>query len=122
MQQTEIAEAVVYGVEIPQTNGRAGMASITLAQGLSLEQLNLAELWKKLQQALPAYAVPVFLRIQQQLETTSTFKYPKNNLKHQGFDLEQCHEPIVVTLPQSQTYTPLTAEIFANIQQYHYRF
>jgi citronellyl-CoA synthetase len=30
---------------------------------------------------MPAYAIPVFLRQQQKMETTGTFKYQKNNLK-----------------------------------------
>ena len=34
----KIAEAVVYGVEIPHTNGRAGMAAITLADGAALDE------------------------------------------------------------------------------------
>ncbi|WP_111893611.1 long-chain-acyl-CoA synthetase [Acinetobacter sp. MB5] len=117
-----INEAVVYGVEIPQTNGRAGMASISLATGMTLDQLDLGALWQDLKQALPAYAIPIFLRIQDQLETTSTFKYPKQKLKSQGFDLAQCEDTILVYLPQTQTYAVLSDEIFALIQQYHYRF
>ncbi len=35
--------------------------------------------------AMPAYAVPVFLRIQKQMQTTGTFKYQKNTLKTQAF-------------------------------------
>ncbi len=34
----KIAEAVVYGVEIPHTNGRAGMAAITLNEGAELNR------------------------------------------------------------------------------------
>ncbi len=34
----KIAEAVVYGVEIPDTNGRAGMAAITLTDGAELNE------------------------------------------------------------------------------------
>ena len=117
-----IHDAVVYGVEIPQTNGRAGMASITLSAGTVLAEVDLAQLWQDFKQVLPAYAVPVFLRIHEQLETTSTFKYPKQKLKNQGFDLQQSDDPILVNLPNSQTYCVLTPEIFANIQQYHYRF
>jgi citronellyl-CoA synthetase len=117
-----IHDAVVYGVEIPQTNGRAGMASITLSAGTVLAEVDLAKLWQDFKQVLPAYAVPVFLRIHEQLETTSTFKYPKQKLKNQGFDLQQSDDPILVNLPNSQTYCVLTPEIFANIQQYHYRF
>lgn len=40
----KIAEAVVYGVEIPNTNGRAGMAAITLADGAELNDTDLTEM------------------------------------------------------------------------------
>jgi citronellyl-CoA synthetase len=38
----KIAEAVVYGVEIPNTNGRAGMAAITLVDGAELNETDLS--------------------------------------------------------------------------------
>lgn len=39
----KIAEAVVYGVEIPNTNGRAGMAAITLTDGAELNDNDLTK-------------------------------------------------------------------------------
>lgn len=38
----KIVEAVVYGVEIPNTNGRAGMAAITLQPDVKLDDADLA--------------------------------------------------------------------------------
>ena len=40
----KIIEAVVYGVEIPNTNGRAGMAAITLQPGSTLDEQDL-KIW-----------------------------------------------------------------------------
>lgn len=60
----KIAEAVVYGVEIPNTNGRAGMAAITLADNEELNDADLTEMVTVFKKCLPAYAVPVFLRVQ----------------------------------------------------------
>lgn len=60
----KIAEAVVYGVEIPNTNGRAGMAAITLADGEELNDADLTEMVTVFKKCLPTYAVPVFLRVQ----------------------------------------------------------
>ena len=118
----KIAEAVVYGVEIPHTNGRAGMAAITLNEGCQLDEQDLRQMLVKFKKAMPAYAVPVFLRIQKQMQTTGTFKYQKNTLKTQGFDLKQCDEKILVLLPNQSAYCELTQEIYNNIQQYQYRF
>ena len=115
-----LAEAVVYGVEIPNTNGRAGMAAITPHEGMEIDYAHLLE---HLRKEMPVYAIPVFLRQQQQMETTGTFKYQKNNLKKDGFDINAAHgEPLFVWLPGTTSYQPLTAEIWENINKGAYRF
>ncbi|WP_407306272.1 long-chain-acyl-CoA synthetase [Acinetobacter sp.] len=118
----KIAEAVVYGVEIPHTNGRAGMAAITLAEGAELTAQDLKQMATEFKKHLPAYAVPVFLRVQAQVETTGTFKYQKNKLKEQAFDPHKTDERLLVLLPNATEYCDLTVEIFNNIQAYQYRF
>ncbi len=118
----KIAEAVVYGVEIPHTNGRAGMASITLADGAHLTEQDLSDMLTQFKKCLPAYAVPLFLRVQAQMETTGTFKYQKNKLKEDAFDPRKTDERILVSLPGSNAYSDVTAEIFANIEASKYRF
>lgn len=115
-----LAEAVVYGVEIADTNGRAGMAAITPHEGHSVD---FADLLSHLKRELPHYSVPVFLRVKQAMETTGTFKYQKNNLKTESFDPSKVDsEPLYVLLPGSNEYTALTDEIFANINAGKYRF
>ena len=118
----KIAEAVVYGVEIPNTNGRAGMAAITLADHAELTAEDCQKMATTFKKCLPAYAVPLFLRVQTQVETTGTFKYQKNNLKEQSFNPENTDERILVLLPNSDAYCDLSADIFDNIQAYQYRF
>ncbi|WP_347456617.1 long-chain-acyl-CoA synthetase [Acinetobacter thermotolerans] len=118
----KIVEAVVYGVEIPNTNGRAGMAAITLKPDTQLNEADLKEMLSCFKKCLPAYAVPVFLRVQKQVETTGTFKYQKNKLKEQAFDPSKTDERLLVWLPGTDAYTDVTPEIFANIQAYQYRF
>ena len=118
----KITEAVVYGVEIPHTNGRAGMAAITLAEQAQLNEQDLQAMLSCFKKSLPAYAIPVFLRVQKQVETTGTFKYQKNKLKEQAFDPEKTNEQILVLLPNSNAYCDMNTEIYSNIQQYQYRF
>ncbi|MDN5622361.1 long-chain-acyl-CoA synthetase [Acinetobacter guillouiae] len=118
----KITEAVVYGVEIPNTNGRAGMAAITLHDGEELTEQDLSQLAAEFKKNLPAYAVPVFLRIQQIVETTGTFKYQKNKLKEQAFNPEKTSDRLLVLLPSANAYCDVTAEVFANIEAYKYRF
>lgn len=118
----KIAEAVVYGVEIPNTNGRAGMAAITLLPNMQLTEADLTQMATEFKKCLPAYAVPLFLRVQLQLQTTGTFKYQKNSLKEQAFDPSKTEERLLVLLPNAVAYCDLTADIFKQIQAYQYRF
>ena len=105
-----IEQAVVYGVEVPGTDGRAGMASLSCAAGFDG-----AALAEHLRGRLPAYAVPLFLRLRAEQETTATFKYRKVELKRAGFDPGQIDEPLYVLLDAQRGYEALTPELFARI-------
>ena len=118
----KIAEAVVYGVEIPNTNGRAGMAAITLVDGEELNEADLSAMVNVFKKCLPSYAIPVFLRVQAKVETTGTFKYQKNKLKEGAFNPAKTSERLLVLLPGATAYCDVNAEIFNNIQSYQYRF
>ncbi|WLG94478.1 long-chain-acyl-CoA synthetase [Pseudomonas sp. FP198] len=121
LQHPQIAEAVAYGVEISGTNGRAGMAAITPAE--SLATLDFNELLQFLQGKLPAYAVPLFLRIKVKMETTGTFKYQKTRLKAEAFD--PCltgEEPIYAWLPDTSTYVRVDRQLATQIRGGQYRY
>ena len=115
-----ISETVVYGVEIPNTNGRAGMASIRL--DCEESQFDFKGLLASLKSSLPLYAVPIFLRISEEVDTTGTFKHKKAPLKEKGFDLNKHKQPIYVWLPKSQEYVPLCKELQGKIEQGHYQY
>lgn len=114
-----VEDAVVYGVEIPGTDGRCGMAALRLAPGQALDGKALAE---HLDRELPAYAVPLFLRLLQQVETTGTFKYKKADLKSAGFDPRQVGEALFVRLPGEVDYRLLDEGVFGAIQRGEHRF
>ena len=118
----KITEAVVYGVEIPNTNGRAGMAAITLHENQTLTEQDLASMLVDFKKNLPAYAIPVFLRVQKTVETTGTFKYQKSKLKEQGYDCNQTSDRLLILLPSASAYCDINAEITDNIDAYQYRF
>ncbi len=77
-----ITQAVVYGVDVPGADGKAGMAAVTLRPDATLDGRAVAA---HLYDRLPAYAVPLFLRVVDELETTSTFKSRKVDLRKQGY-------------------------------------
>jgi fatty-acyl-CoA synthase len=77
-----IEQAVVYGVEVPGADGRAGMAAVKLRDGAELDGPGLA---RHLAKRLPGYAIPLFLRVIDEVEQTSTFKSRKVALREQGY-------------------------------------
>jgi fatty-acyl-CoA synthase len=78
----QIEEATVFGVEVPGTGGRAGMAAIQLKDG---EEFDGKALAKAAYERLPGYAVPLFVRVVKELAHTSTFKSQKVDLRKEGY-------------------------------------
>ncbi|GLH49552.1 long-chain-acyl-CoA synthetase [Pseudomonas sp. B2021] len=121
LKHPQIAEVVAYGVEIDNTNGRAGMVAITPSE--SLASLDMRELLQFAHGQLPPYAVPLFLRIKVKMETTGTFKYQKVKLKEQGFDPDKAgNDPVYAWLPGSDSYVPVTGQLLAQIQGGQFRY
>lgn len=121
LQHPNICEAVAYGVEVHNTNGRAGMAAITPAE--SLATLDFSELLAFTRERMPAYAVPLFLRVKVKMETTGTFKYQKTRLKDEAFDPGKTgDDPIYAWLPGSDTYVQVTEQLLAQIHGGHFRY
>jgi len=116
----QVEHASVYGVEIPKTNGRAGMASIITAQ--SCDNFDFEGLLSVLNANLPQYAIPKFVRFLCELSTTSTFKIQKSEMKKEAFDIKKIDDPIYILLPNSKEYVPLSEIIHENIRKGMYRF
>ncbi|KKN60638.1 hypothetical protein LCGC14_0529880 [marine sediment metagenome] len=116
----EIDHASVYGVEIPGYEGRVGMASILAT--IKHEKFDFNNFVKTLQDNLPKYAIPIFIRFLSQLNTTSTYKIQKYDMKKIGFNIKKTNNPIYVYLPRSAKYTLLTERIYENILNRKYRF
>jgi len=116
----EIKESIAYGVEIPKTNGRAGMLTVTLKEGT--KDFNSKGFYNYISKELPPYAVPVFVRIDKELEVTGTFKYQKSGLKKEGFDITKISSPVKVALPGKDEYVELTEDIKQKIENAEYRF
>lgn len=72
-----IQEANVYGVTVPENEGRAGMAALRLKPGCVLDR---KDMYKHVVTNLPSYARPLFLRIQDNINVTSTYKYLKTQM------------------------------------------
>ncbi len=104
----------VYGVEIPGADGRAGMAAVVLRD--DVKELDTASFSRFVNDQLPPYARPVFLRIQPEIGTTTTFKMVKGDLRKEGYDLDQVKDTLYVMKPGASEYEQLDAEYLAKIK------
>ena len=105
-----IAEANVYGVHVPGHDGRAGMAALVVSP-----LFDPAVLGERLKGSLPAYARPVFLRLQPAMEITGTFKQRKVELVKEGFDPAAITDPLYWYDNASGRYQRLDAQAHADI-------
>lgn len=109
----QVAESTAYGVRIPGTDGRAGMVAIIPAT--SLERFDWKKLAETVREGLPSYAVPKFVRVCREFETTATHKIKKSVLRDQGFDPGVVEDPLYVLLPDREAYEPLTEARYQEI-------
>ncbi len=113
-----IEDCTAYGVEIPDTNGRAGMLCIHQKSWLDLN-----ELLAFFKAELPAYAIPRFIRLKDTLETTGTFKHKKAELKEQGFHIDKVSDALYVLLPPAnEHYIPIDKATYTGIMSGSFRF
>lgn len=119
MQFPGVEDCTAYGVEIPETNGRAGMVCISTQE----QNLNLDDLLAYFKSNLPAYAIPRFIRFKSILETTGTFKHKKSELKEDAFQINRTSDPLYVMLPpDNSSYLQLTHSIHDSIMNGDYPF
>ena len=97
----------VYGVKIPGCEGRAGMAAFSLEDSVSFDWQAFSEY---VENSLPKYARPLFIRIIQEMDTTGTFKLKKNDLRNEAFDISKVTDPIYCLKPNSGNYEVLDIE------------
>ena len=108
----------VYGVQIPGTDGRAGMAAITFdpASVSTADDVDWAALSAHVTDKLASYARPIFIRVKTDQDTTSTFKLLKKELREEAYHPDRVGgEAIYVLKPGSQAYEPLDAEFYERI-------
>jgi acyl-CoA synthetase (AMP-forming)/AMP-acid ligase II len=100
-----VRESNVYGVEVPGTDGRAGMAAIVVEPGFSPQRL-----YEYVAAELPSYAQPRFLRLVASVSTTGTFKHKKVELREEGWDPAVVKDPLLLRDVGGSSYVELTAE------------
>jgi len=106
-----VAEVNVYGVAIHAADGRAGMAAVVPGEGFALDVLR-----AHVHRTLAPHARPIFLRIGEAIEATSTFKQRKIDLVRQGCDPSATTDPVYFDDPATGRYVRIDAAFFARLE------
>ncbi|WP_421725675.1 long-chain-acyl-CoA synthetase [Bauldia sp.] len=106
-----VVEANVYGVSVPHTDGRAGMAALAID-----EDFDLTTFRDHIYATLSGPARPLFLRFQHHIAATSTFKQRKLELVRDGFDPATTDEPIFFDDPRASDWVQVDTALFDEIK------
>ncbi|MFX1445905.1 MAG: AMP-binding protein [Promethearchaeota archaeon] len=105
--------SAVYGVAIPNTEGKAGMATIKLNPSIKFD---IEQFSKFIVEVLPKYSIPVFIRISDEIElTSSSYKVKKNNLKKEAYNIEIIKDPLFIWDLSTKMYKSLTKSNYQKI-------
>ena len=81
------------------------------------------ELRRQIDDALPAYARPVFIRRAAEIAVTATFKFQKTKLRDEGFDPSLCGgDDLLYFDGKSKKFTPIDDTVFNAITNKEIRF
>ncbi|CCF44530.1 AMP-binding enzyme [Colletotrichum higginsianum] len=113
-----VNEAVVYGVQLPGHDGKAGAAALDIAPGQK-SSFNFADFLSYARARLPRYAVPVFVRLLNEGTATHNNKQNKVPLKNEGVDPSKVQggDQIlwIEKLGRGNTYVPFTQNDWDNL-------
>ncbi|XP_019297690.2 long-chain fatty acid transport protein 2 [Panthera pardus] len=104
-----VQEVNVYGVSVPGHEGRIGMASVKMKEN---HEFDGKKLFNHVVDYLPSYARPRFLRIQDTIEITGTFKHRKVTLVEEGFNPAVIKDALYFLDDKAEMYVPMTEDIY----------
>ncbi|XP_043838021.1 very long-chain acyl-CoA synthetase isoform X1 [Dromiciops gliroides] len=107
-----VQEVNVYGVPVPGHEGRIGMASIRMKEN---HEFDGKKLYKHITDYLPSYARPRFIRLQDTIEITGTFKHRKVTLVEEGFNPTVIKDVLYFLDDTEKMYIPMTEDIYNSI-------
>ncbi|KAK1145381.1 long-chain fatty acid transporter fat1 [Aspergillus melleus] len=121
----DVHEANVYGVTLPNHDGRAGCAAVVMEQQLQATDPSilsapspstLESLAAHVLQSLPRYAAPLFLRLTPQMQATGNNKQQKHVLRTEGVDPSLVSSSDKLYWLQGSTYVPFERKDWDGLQ------
>ena len=106
--ELRVAHCLVYGIYVPNVDGRVGMAAMQLEAGAPPPDMS--TLFEALDRQLPSHAQPRFVRLcgEQAFDATLTFKPRKAKLQEAGFAPEGDSQ-VYIRDTRTRSFVPLTA-------------
>jgi acyl-CoA synthetase (AMP-forming)/AMP-acid ligase II len=104
-----VLETNVYGVRVPGSDGRAGMASVNHDESFSID-----EFAAYVTRELPGYMRPYFVRLQRDMQITGTFKHRKVDYQREGYDPSKVDDRLFFL--DGDRYVPLDGELYRSLQ------
>jgi acyl-CoA synthetase (AMP-forming)/AMP-acid ligase II len=115
-QHHHIDEVNVYGVLVPNTDGRCGCAAIVLPTDVTAANFDWEGLAAHARKMLPSYAIPVFLRVTPNLNMTGTMKVQKTKMREEGIDVERANDKFFWLPPGSSKYIEFTKKDYEDLK------
>ncbi|XP_062409847.1 long-chain fatty acid transport protein 4 [Sardina pilchardus] len=104
----DMKDVVVYGVEVPGSEGKAGMAAIADPE----HNTNLEKFVRDMEKALPPYARPIFLRFLPEVNKTGTFKFQKTEMRREGFNPAEVSDRLYFLDSSRGAYVQITEDLY----------
>lgn len=102
----------IYGVKVPEHEGRACMAAITLREG---HEFDPEKFYRCAEELLPEHARPLFVRILSEADITANFKLRKVRLRDEGFDRRKIKDALYGLDRAAGSYRPLSDELLTRM-------
>lgn len=105
--------AVVYGVAVSGVDGKAGMATIVFSG--DVEDFIFSGFSQYIFEKMSNFTRPLFIRIKRDLDATGTYKFSKQKLVEEGYDINQVSDVIYCMRPDQSGYEKLTGQRYREI-------
>ncbi len=102
----------IYGVKVPDTEGRAGMAAVVMAEGKIFDG---EAFYRIAADNLQSYATPLFVRVVKAMDLTGTYKLRKVELVRDAYNPELFDDDLYVLNKSASAYLPYSAQALEDL-------